>query len=82
MARIGNWSIKKIAEGRKMNTPTNEERYFLYYKGNVFGSILYFKPMNELWARILPEKIRTRYYKDFDKFCKVDICKDSYRKDY
>ncbi|MBP3707546.1 MAG: hypothetical protein J6J36_02920 [Clostridia bacterium] len=73
MVKIGDWGIRIIPQGHALKVPNYEEKYFLYFKENVIGSLLLCDFDKDWWARILMERIRKKFYSDYDKFYKKDI---------
>lgn len=73
MVKIGDWGIRILPEGHRINLPNYEEKYLLYFKESVVGSLLWCDFDKDWWARILREKIRIKFYSDYDKFYKTDI---------
>lgn len=75
MVKIGDWGIRIMPQGYAIKTPNYEEKYFLYFKENVIGSLLLCDFDKDWWARILIKKIREKFFSDNDKFYKKDIIK-------
>lgn len=77
MVKIGDWGIKTLPAGYEIKAPNYEEKYFLYFKENVIGSLLWCDFDKDWWARILMEKIRTKFYSDYDKFYVKNVVRNS-----
>lgn len=75
MIKLGEWSIRRIPHEFSCKFPNYEEKFFIYYKNCIVGSLFYCEFDNEWWARILREKIRKKFYSDDDKFHYNDVIK-------
>ena len=75
MIKVGDWNIRQVPENHQFRFPNYEEKFLIYYKDIVVGSLFFCEFDNEWWARILREKIRKKYYHDDEKFVYRDVIK-------
>lgn len=76
MISIGNWCIRFIPEDKRIDRFHNyKEYFFIYFKGNLCGTIQKCDFDKKWWVRILNEKIRKEFYKDNKRFYTKKIVK-------